>query len=263
VTLTNSGASSVQITQIGLTGAGFAASGIATPLTLQAGQSAVLQASFVPTTAGAVTGGITVLSDATVGTSTIALSGTGVAANYTMSLSPATVSFGNVNAGSSATQSVKLSNSGNANLTVTQLAASGTGISVSGLTTPLLLTPLQSATFTVTYAPTAGGATTGGITVTNNDGVSTVAAVTGTAIQAGLSVTPTSANFTSVITGNTSSQTIQLKNSGTANLTISQAAVSGSGFSASGLTFPLTLTPGQSGSLAVQYAPQVAGNASG
>jgi hypothetical protein len=180
-----------------------------------------------------------------------------------MSLSPATVAFGNVNAGSSATQSVKLSNSGNSNLTVTQLAASGAGISVSGLTTPLFLTPLQSATFTVTYAPAAGGLTTGGITVTNNDGVSTVAAVTGTGIQAGLSVTPTAANFASVVTGNTSSQTVQLKNSGTANLTISQATVSGTGFSASGLTLPLTLTPGQSGSFSVQYAPQVAGNASG
>ncbi len=227
VTLTNSGASSVQINQIGLTGAGFSVSGITAPLTIQAGQSAALQVSFVPTAAGAVTGGIT-----------------------------------NVNTGSSATQSVKLSNSGNSNLTVTQLAASGAGISVSGLTTPLLLTPLQSATFTVTYAPTTGGATTGGITVTNNDGVSTVAAVTGTGVQPALSVTPATANF-SVLAGNTSSQTVQLKNSGTANLTISQATVSGSGFSASGLTLPLTLTPGQSGSFSVQYAPQVAGNASG
>src|SRR5258708_16493335 len=142
VTLADSGASSVQITQIGLTGAGFSASGIAAPLTIQAGQSAALQVSFAPTVAGAVTGGVTVLSDATNGTSTLTLSGAGVAANYTMSLSPANFTFGNVNAGSSATQSVKLSNSGNSKLTLTPLAASEAGISVSGLTTPLFLTPL-------------------------------------------------------------------------------------------------------------------------
>src|SRR5258708_12155887 len=129
-----------------------------------------------------------------------------------MSLSPANVTFGNVNAGSSATQSVKLSNSGNSKLTMTQLAASGAGISVSGLTTPLFLTPLQSATFTVTYAPTTAGTTTGGITVTNNDGVSTIAAVTGTGIQAGLSVTPAAPQFRPVPTAHTTSPDTQLHN---------------------------------------------------
>ena len=48
-------------------------------------------------------------------------------------------------------------------------------------------------------------------------------------------LTPASANFGSVVKGNTNSQTIQIKNSGTANLAVSQATVTGSGFSLSGL----------------------------
>jgi P pilus assembly chaperone PapD len=173
------------------------------------------------------------------------------------------VSFGNVNLGSSATQNVQLTNTGNSTVTVTQVAASGTGITVSGAATPLTLAPSQTVALTVTYAPAANAATAGSITVTNNGGVSVTDAVTGTGVQAGLNVTPTSVSFGSVVTGNTNSQTVQLKNSGTANLTISQATVTGSGLSLTGLSLPLTLAPGQSGNFNVQYAPQGSGNVSG
>jgi hypothetical protein len=115
----------------------------------------------------------------------------------------------------------------------------------------------------VQYAPTATGATTGTVTVTSSDGTVATEAVAGTGVQASLAVTPGSANFGSVVTGNTNSQTVQLKNTGTANLVISQATVTGTGFSLSGLAVPLTLTPGQSGSFNAQYAPQTAGAASG
>jgi hypothetical protein len=263
VTLTNSGPSNVQVSQVGVTGAGFSASGVALPITIPAGQSVTWQARFTPTLAGAVTGGITITSDAQNSTSTVTLSGNAVSASYTMSLSPAIVSFGNVNAGSSATQNVQLSNTGNSSVTVTQVAASGSGISVNGVTTPVTIAPSQSVTLAVKYSPTTSGTTTGSVTVTNNQGVNAVEAVTGTGVQAGLSLTPTSASFGSVVAGNTNSQTIQMRNNGTANLSISQATVAGAGFSLSGLALPLTLTPGQSSNFNVQYAPQAAGSVSG
>jgi hypothetical protein len=115
----------------------------------------------------------------------------------------------------------------------------------------------------VQYAPTASGATTGVVAVTASDGTVATETVAGTGVQAGLSITPSSANFGSVVTGNTNSQTVQLMNTGTANLVVSQATVSGTGFSLSGLSLPLTLAPGQSGSFNAQYAPQTAGTASG
>jgi len=263
VTLKNSGASDVQITQIAVTGGAFSVTGVAAPVTISAGQSMALQATFAPTAAGAATGAITITSNAKNTTATVALNGTAVAASYTMSLSPTSVNFGNVSAGSSTTQNVQLSNTGNSSVTVTQVAASGTGISVGGVGTPLTLAPSQSATLTVKFAPTTSGTTSGSLTVTNNDGVNAVAAVTGTLAQAGLSLTPTSASFGSVVTGTANSQTVQLKNSGTANLTISQATVTGAGFSLSGLAPPMTLTPGQSGNFNVQYTPQSTGSVSG
>jgi hypothetical protein len=263
VTLKNSGQSDVQVAQIAVTGGAFSVSGMAAPLTISAGQSMALQTTFAPKTAGAATGAITVSSNATNPTATVALTGSAVAASYTMSLLPSSLNFGNVTAGSSSTQNVQVSNTGNSSVTVTQVAASGAGISVGALGAPVTLAPSQSLTLGVTFAPTTAGATAGSVTVTNNDGVNAVAAVTGTQVQPGLSLTPTSASFGSVVTGSKSSQTVQIKNSGTANLTVSQATVTGAGFSANGMTLPLTLTPGQSGSLNVQYAPSAAGTASG
>jgi hypothetical protein len=263
VTIQNPGQVDVQISQISVTGAGFSVSAVATPVTVSAGQSMALQTTFAPTAAGSVAGAITVTSNAANPTSNVALSGNGVAATYTMSLAPASLNFGNVNVGSSTTQNVQLSNTGNTSVTLTQIAASGSGISVGGVATPLTLAPSQGVMLTVKYSPVVSGTTAGSVTVTNNDGVNATEAVTGTAVQAGLIVTPASASFGSVVIGNTNSQTIQLKNSGTANLTISQATVTGSGLSVTGLSLPLTLSPGQNGNFNVQYAPQGAGTVSG
>jgi hypothetical protein len=263
VTLKNSGSSDLQVSQIGVAGNGFSVGGVTAPVTIPAGQSATLQTKYSPTTAGGNTGTITISSNATNATANVTLSGNGVAGTYTMSLSPASLSFGNVNAGSTAKQTVQLSNTGNSSVTLTQVAASGSGISVSGISTPVTIAPSQNVSVTVQYAPSASGTTSGSVTFTNTQGVNAVEAVTGVGVQAGISLTPGSASFGSVVSGNTNSQTIQIKNSGTSNLTVSQATVTGTGFSVSGLTLPLNLAPGQSGNFNVQYAPQAAGNVNG
>jgi Abnormal spindle-like microcephaly-assoc'd, ASPM-SPD-2-Hydin len=54
-----------------------------------------------------------------------------------------------------------------------------------------------------------------------------------------------------------------LANSGTGSLTISQAAVSGSGFTTSGLVLPLTLIPGQRSNFTLAFAPAAAGSVTG
>jgi hypothetical protein len=263
VTLQNSGQSAINISQLNVSGSAFSVSGLAVPATIPAGQSVVLEATFSPAAAGSVTGSLTITSNAQNPSATVALSGTGVAASYNMALSPASVNFGNVNVGSTATQTVTLSNTGNSGITISQLSASGSGISVSGLTAGATLTPSQSVALSLTYKPTASGGTTGSLSVTNSQGVSVSDAVAGSAVQAGISVTPTSANFGSVVTGNANTQTIQVSNNGTATLTISQAAVSGAGFSVRGLSLPLNLAPSQATNFNVQYAPTTAATVTG
>jgi hypothetical protein len=86
VTLTNAGNSIVTISTVTVSGPGFNATG-ASGVMLNPGQTATLTATFTPASAGAVTGKISVASNATNSPDSIALSGTGVAAvSHTVSL---------------------------------------------------------------------------------------------------------------------------------------------------------------------------------
>ena len=78
-----------------------------------------------------------------------------------------------------------------------------------------------------------------------------------------ISVTPTSVSFGTVTIGNTSSQAMQIANNGTADLTISQVSVTGTGFSYSTFPLPATVPAGQSTTLTANFKPASAGNVSG
>jgi len=78
-----------------------------------------------------------------------------------------------------------------------------------------------------------------------------------------MSLTPPSISFGSVVVGSTVSQAIIVSNTGTAALTVTQAAITGPGFSMSGVSVPLTISPGQQTTATIAFSPTSAGNASG
>src|SRR6202790_5183115 len=78
VTLTNSGNSSMTISSVNFTGAGFTANGVPAGTILNAGRSATLTVSFAPAGAGSVTGNVSVASNATNSPTVISGSGSGV-----------------------------------------------------------------------------------------------------------------------------------------------------------------------------------------
>src|SRR5437899_2545959 len=184
--------------------------------------------------------------------------------NGQLSARPASVAFGNVTVGSSGTQAVSFSNTGNVNLTVSLGGATGPGFSISGLTFPLTLPPGQSSAFNVQFAPTATGSASGSVSLVSDapNPPSTIA-LSGTGVQPQLSVVPPSVSFGNVLVGSTGVQNLTLTNSGSANLTIAQGSFTVAGFSISGLSFPLTLPPGQSSTLSVHFAPTATGSVSG
>ena len=88
VTLTNAGSSNVTVSSVSISGAGFTASGVPTGTILTPGQTATLNATFTPASAGSSAGTVTVSSNATNSPDTISLSGTGVSqVNHSVSLS--------------------------------------------------------------------------------------------------------------------------------------------------------------------------------
>ncbi|MGD0632613.1 MAG: choice-of-anchor D domain-containing protein [Terracidiphilus sp.] len=78
-----------------------------------------------------------------------------------------------------------------------------------------------------------------------------------------LGVAPSGVSFGNVTLGSSGSQTVTVMGTGTSGATISQAIVSGAGFSIGGPALPLTLGVGQTASFNLTFTPAAAGNASG
>lgn len=84
--LTNSGGSSVTISNVTISGAGFNASGVSNGQIIAAGQTATLSVTFAPAATGSATGSVTIASNASNSPATISLSGTGTAVSYSADL---------------------------------------------------------------------------------------------------------------------------------------------------------------------------------
>jgi hypothetical protein len=87
LTLTSTGTSPVTINSGAIAGVGFAILGGSFPVTLNPSQTLTLQLQFDPTTAGALTGQLTISSNSTAGsTAVVGLSGTGAAVAHNVAL---------------------------------------------------------------------------------------------------------------------------------------------------------------------------------
>jgi Abnormal spindle-like microcephaly-assoc'd, ASPM-SPD-2-Hydin len=167
VQISNPSTAPVTITAANISGAGFSASGLPLPMTLSAGKATAFNVQFDPKSAGAATGSLSLVSDASNPPSAIALSGAGVAAGLSLAVNPANVSFGNVNVGSTASRSVTITNTGNSNVAISSEALTGASLSLSG-GSPVTLSPSQSISLTVQYSPTTAVATSGTLAIVSN-----------------------------------------------------------------------------------------------
>jgi hypothetical protein len=136
------------------------------PLTLTANQSVTFTVTFTPTTAGAASGSLSVVSNASNSPLNIALSGTGTAAGQ-LTVSPTSLSFGNVTVGSSAALGGSLIASGTS-VTVSAASINSNEFVLSGISLPITIPAGQSATFTVTFTPGASGATSASLSFSSN-----------------------------------------------------------------------------------------------
>src|SRR5438067_271137 len=166
VTLSNTGNAALTIT--GIAAIGDFAQTTTCGASLAAGANCAVTVTFTPTATGARTGAVTFTDNAAGSPHTVTLSGAGTAApTPAASLSAASMTFGNQQINTtSAAQTVTLSNTGNAALTITGIAATGDFAQ----TTPSLHAPLPIANcaITLTFTPTATGPRTGAVTITDN-----------------------------------------------------------------------------------------------
>jgi hypothetical protein len=165
----------------------------------------------------------------------------------------ATVNFGSVNVGSTATENLILSNTSHVGITVGTLAVSGTGFAGPiGLTAPLTLSAGQAASFQVSFTPQSGTLAQGVLTVgqqmfnLTGEGVGSAAQLqvfevigtTDTAVGALV-------NVGTAAPGDTITTRFQVRNMGSGPAVLQSVKVSGNGFTIQSVTptLPITLAP--------------------
>lgn len=166
-------------------------------------------------------------------------------------------------------QSVTLTNSGTAALTVSGFGVSGDAadfVITAAAVYPATLAPGQSFDVQIAFAPTAAGSRSALLTFADDapNGPHTIA-LTGTGVVAVLDLSATDLSFGAQPVGTASTPlTVTLTNSGSGPLTVAGLSVSGDAagdFAVSAApSLPIILAPGQSASLLVTFVPTVAGS---
>ena len=93
--------------------------------------------------------------------------------------------------------------------------------------------------------------------------ISSIILMISTAASAQMAFSFSNVSFGTVQIGSSLIIPVAVTNTGKSTATISQASVSGTGFSFAGPNLPITLAPQQTSSLSVSFAPQAAGTVSG
>ncbi|MGH9738128.1 MAG: beta strand repeat-containing protein [Candidatus Acidiferrales bacterium] len=179
ISLKNTGNSTLSFSQVNVSGSGFSISGLTTSTTIAAGASLNFNAAFAPTSANPSSGTITLSTNGSPAQISIPLNGTGTSATESLSSSSSSLSFGNVQVGNTNTLTATLTNTGNANVTISGVTVTGTGYTTSGITSGMILTPNQTATLTVNFAPTGLGSDPGSVSIASDATSSPAISLTG------------------------------------------------------------------------------------
>ncbi len=158
------------------------------PVSLSSNTAAVTVPSSVTAAAGATTANFsaTISAVGTTQTATLtASSGSGTetyeisltAEIATLTLQSTSVPFGDVTDGIPAYQSVTLTSSGTAPVTLSAGSVSGTGYAISGVSLPLTLNPGASAILEIEFDPTTPGNAGGAVTLTSNSSTGTMSTI--------------------------------------------------------------------------------------
>jgi subtilisin family serine protease len=257
ITLTNTGKLTLPISGIYESSSSF-------PLTHNCGASVAVGSSctisvvFSPYWGGVNSGQVYVYGGDGAATKTVAVSGTGIVPEY--SLSPGAMDFGTLSVGqSSEARTVTLTNTGKLTLPISYIG-SGYGQFSVNHNCEALVAVGASCTISVAFAPTYGGSINDYIYVYAGGGAeSKYVALTGTALVPEYTLSPALLEFGERAFGTSSpSQTVTLTNVGTLPLPITSIGQYAYSFSVTH-DCGTTVAAGSSCKISVAFAPQYAG----
>ena len=274
-TITNSGDADLEITAFEVKGTNASEfTTAATAETLAVGGTKTVSVTFAPTTEGNKTASLEITTN--VGVKVIALDGKGTAvAEPVMTFSESPIAFGNVEVGQELAKNITISNTGNADLDITNVnivgGSTASYFSVVGGTSSLIRTiaPGDTYTFEVKFTPSSEGFASGSIRLLNNSNDSDVFLGmngTGTApAQPAIAFSETGLNFGDVTVGNSGNDlTFEVQNNGQGNLEVSNIRISGgangnNNFTLVNVSSPQTIAPNSSYVVTARFTPQSEG----
>ncbi|MBV9086798.1 MAG: choice-of-anchor D domain-containing protein, partial [Acidobacteriaceae bacterium] len=270
ITVSNPGNASLLITKLEITGTDaslFSVPALTSPMIIAPQGSTTINVTFNPTTGGSKVATLVITNNVGPGTASVALSGSAVAPN--ISFTPTSLNFNTQPVNTASNQiSVSVQNTGTANLVVSAIATSGVNASEftvsSSAQLPITLTPGTSTFVGVTFKPTSTGVRTASLDFSTNvpGGLQSVG-LSGSGTAPAIAISPSSVSFGDQLVNATSSSTsITLTNTGTANLTISSITKSGTNaadFTVSTPFLPTNISPNSSISIAVTLRPSSLG----
>ena len=184
-----------------------------------------------------------------------------------LSLSATSLNFNTVVVGkTSSTQTLSVTNSGDAPFTLETLTLKSQQFEITGPSVPRTILAGQTVSYTLSFAPTSSGNESTSLQITTNISTTPVGvslAGVGKKAFATVEVAPASLNFGSLKLKTSGTKTITLKNTGDINMTVSGITVAGAGFGYSDLSPGLSLAPNQTVTFEVWFKPTAAGSASG
>jgi len=262
VTLKNTGTTSLTITAIAIadTNAGDFAQTHTCGTSLSAGASCSVSLTFKPTASGTRTAALRVSDNAPGSPQQVALGGTGTPAK----LSATSLSFGTVAIGTTSPgKAVTLTNVGATPFTISGIAMTGTdaGDFAQTHTCGSSLAAGASCSISVTFKPTASGARSAALRVTDNAAGSPQQVPLG-GIGTTAKLFPTSLNFGTVTIGTTSpAKTVTLTNVDATTMSIAGIAITGinAGDFAQTHTCGSSLAAGASCNIIVTFKPAASG----
>jgi hypothetical protein len=252
VVVTNNGVSTLQITSAVSTNTDFSVLPSAAPI--PSGSSRAFVVTFIPSSPGPKSGSIRFEHNGSSSPDSITVNGTGVAPVF--SVSPASISFGNVPVGGSKPDSVTVTNSGTSPLNISSVVSTQAEFSV----IPANATIPASGTlrFYITLAPTSAGAKSGFVLFNHNAAtVQDTVGVSGAGVTAGFNVIPSSLNFGSVPVDSSRLDSVMVTNGGGAVLTVNSVTSTHADYlvAPSGATIP----PSSSATFRVTFRPTTTG----
>ncbi|MDG1481818.1 MAG: choice-of-anchor D domain-containing protein [Myxococcota bacterium] len=198
VTLSNLGSDTISISSAYLDGDTAYSLTAATPVDLASGENTSLVLTFVPDAEQTYTGTLNLLVSGETDFAVIDITGIGSTTGSTggedtadtddpgstgLSVSTSTISFGTIDIGDVASETVTITNTGTNDIMLQDVASTSAGLVEGDLSTPMLLSGGETADFQVTYTPAEEVSTTAILTIENDSGDEPEIAVTGTGYQ--------------------------------------------------------------------------------